>query len=382
MNGDKTMKNISKYKLDKSVVIPIILFALISIFTLYGADSILPSTMDNLVIKQIIWYGVGFFIVYIIMTIGNNFIYRMVWLLYILGVLSLIGLFFFGINLNEATCWYQINKSITIQPSEFMKIILIITNATLISKFNEDFPNPTIKEELYFLIKIFIVVLIPSILTFLQPDTGVVLIYLLITLVMLFISGIRYRWFIMLFTIVGIIITIIIGIYFISDDLFIKIFGTSFFLRVDRLLDWSNQSGYQLENSLSAIGSAGLLGHGWNVNPIYFPEAQTDFIFAVFASHFGFVGAVLLLILIAYFDIRLILLAIKTDKIINKYVIAGIAGMLIYQQVQNIGMTFGLLPITGITLPFISYGGSSLLSYMLALGLILNISNSDMRYTN
>ncbi len=382
MNGDKTMKNISKYKLDKSVVIPIILFALISIFTLYGADSILPSTMDNLVIKQIIWYGVGFFIVYIIMTIGNNFIYRMVWLLYILGVLSLIGLFFFGINLNEATCWYQINKSITIQPSEFMKIILIITNATLISKFNEDFPNPTIKEELYFLIKIFIVVLIPSILTFLQPDTGVVLIYLLITLVMLFISGIRYRWFIMLFTIVGIIITIIIGIYFISDDLFIKIFGTSFFLRVDRLLDWSNQSGYQLENSLSAIGSAGLLGHGWNVNPIYFPEAQTDFIFAVFASHFGFVGAVLLLILIAYFDIRLILLAIKTDKIINKYVIAGITGMLIYQQVQNIGMTFGLLPITGITLPFISYGGSSLLSYMLALGLILNISNSDMRYTN
>ncbi len=382
MNGDKTMKNISKYKLDKSVVIPIILFALISIFTLYGADSILPSTMDNLVIKQIIWYGVGFFIVYIIMTIGNNFIYRMVWLLYILGVLSLIGLFFFGINLNEATCWYQINKSITIQPSEFMKIILIITNATLISKFNEDFPNPTIKEELYFLIKIFIVVLIPSILTFLQPDTGVVLIYLLITLVMLFISGIRYRWFIMLFTIVGIIIAIIIGIYFISDDLFIKIFGTSFFLRVDRLLDWSNQSGYQLENSLSAIGSAGLLGHGWNVNPIYFPEAQTDFIFAVFASHFGFVGAVLLLILIAYFDIRLILLAIKTDKIINKYVIAGITGMLIYQQVQNIGMTFGLLPITGITLPFISYGGSSLLSYMLALGLILNISNSDMRYTN
>ena len=362
------MKNISKYKLDKSIVIPILLFALISVFTLLGADSILPSTMNNLVSKQIIWYAIGMFLAYIIMTIGNNFIYQIVWILYGIGVLSLAGLFFFGVNINDATCWYQINKSITIQPSEFMKIILIITNATLISKFNEDFPNPTIS--------------VPSILTFLEPDTGVVLIYLLITLIMLFVSGIRYRWFMILFGILGVLIALVLGIYFISDDLFIKIFGTSFFLRVDRLLDWSNQSGFQLENSLSAIGSAGLWGHGWNVNPIYFPEAQTDFIFAVYASHFGFIGAVLLLLLIAYFDIRLILLAIKTDKLINKYVIAGITGMLIYQQVQNIGMTFGLLPITGITLPFISYGGSSLLSYMLALGLILNISNSNMRYTN
>lgn len=376
------MKNISKYKLDKSIVIPILLFALISVFTLLGADSILPSTMNNLVSKQIIWYAIGMFLAYIIMTIGNNFIYQIVWILYGIGVLSLAGLFFFGVNINDATCWYQINKSITIQPSEFMKIILIITNATLISKFNEDFPNPTIREEFYFLIKIFLVVSVPSILTFLEPDTGVVLIYLLITLIMLFVSGIRYRWFMILFGILGVLIALVLGIYFISDDLFIKIFGTSFFLRVDRLLDWSNQSGFQLENSLSAIGSAGLWGHGWNVNPIYFPEAQTDFIFAVYASHFGFIGAVLLLLLIAYFDIRLILLAIKTDKLINKYVIAGITGMLIYQQVQNIGMTFGLLPITGITLPFISYGGSSLLSYMLALGLILNISNSNMRYTN
>ena len=82
------------------------------------------------------------------------------------------------------------------------------------------------------------------------------------------------------------------------------------------------------------------------------------------------------------FDIRLITLALKTNKLVNKYVIAGVVGMLLYQQIQNIGMTFGLLPITGITLPFISYGGSSLLSYMLAMGLIFNISNEEMRYTN
>ncbi len=376
------MKNISKFKVDKSIIIPIILFGIISVLTLYGANSILPSHMDNLMTKQIMWYIAGFIIAYFVMTIGNTFIYRIVWFLYALGLIALIGLFFFGININDATAWYEIKGLGTIQPSEFMKIILIITNATLIAKFNEDFPNPSLREEFYFLLKIIIVVAVPSILTFMQPDTGVVLIYLLITLVMLFVSGIRYRWFAILFGILGLFIITILSVYFINQDLFIKIFGTSFFLRVDRLLDWSNQSGYQLENSLSAIGSAGLFGHGWNTNPIYFPEAQTDFIFAVFASHFGFIGSVLLLALIAFFDIRLIMLAVKTNKLINKYIIAGVAGMLIYQQIQNIGMTFGLLPITGITLPFISYGGSSLLSYMLAMGLIFNISNENMRYTN
>ena len=376
------MKNISKYKIDKSIFIPIVLFALISIVTLNGASSILPSYMNNLMVKQILWYIAGFGLAFLIMSFGNQSIYRSVWFLYGLGILSLIGLFFFGVDINDARCWYEINGIGTVQPSEFMKIILIITNATMISKFNENLPNPTIKEEFYFLIKIALIVLIPSILTFMQPDTGVVLIYLLITFVMLFVSGIRYRWFICVIGFISIFIGGVLLVYFINQDLFIKLFGTSFFLRVDRILDWSNHSGYQLENSLSAIGSAGLYGHGWNTNPIYFPESQTDFIFTVFSSHFGFLGSVLLLALIAFFDIKLILMAVHTDKLINKYVIAGVAGMLIYQQFQNIGMTFGLLPITGITLPFISYGGSSLLSYMLAMGLIFNISNENMRYTN
>ena len=376
------MKNISKYRVNKSIIIPITLFAFISIFTLYGAKSILPSSMDHLVINQVIWYVVGFILSYIVMTVGNDYLYRISTFLYIFGIISLIGLFFFGITINDARCWYEIKGIGTFQPSEFMKVFLIIMNASMISKFNEEYPNPSIKEEFVFLLKIAVIVLIPSILTFLQPDTGVVLIYLLITFVMLFISGIRYRWFVLLFGILFLFVGSVLLIYFISQEAFIKIFGTSFFLRVDRLLDWSNHSGFQLENSISSIGSAGIYGHGAEVNPIYFPEAQTDFIFSVFATHFGFIGSVLLICLLTFFDIKLITLALKTNKLIDKYVIAGVIGMLIYQQVQNIGMTFGLLPITGITLPFISYGGSSLLSYMLAMGLIFNISNENMRYTN
>lgn len=376
------MKNISKYKVDTYLLVTLILLVIVSLITIYSSQTLLPSYMQNLVIKQLIWYILGFGLTYIIMTIRNEFIYRNIWFLYGLGVLSLIVLLIWGKPINDAKCWFNIPGVGTIQPSEFMKIILIITLATVIHKFNEDYNDPTIMEEFKFLLKVALIVFIPSLLTFLQPDTGVVLIYLLITIVMLFVAGIRYRWFIILFGSLFFVIGIILTIYFINTDLFVNIFGTNFFLRVDRLLDWSSKSGYQLENGLSAIGSGGLFGNGFRNTPIYFPEPQTDFIFAVYASNFGYVGVILLLGLILFFDIRLIIIAVNNRSNVNKYVVAGIVGMLIYQQLQNIGMTFGLMPITGITLPFISYGGSSLLSYMIMMGIIFNISNETLRYTN
>jgi rod shape determining protein RodA len=125
---------------------------------------------------------------------------------------------------------------------------------------------------------------------------------------------------------------------------------------------------------LAAIGSSGLLGHGYDQTPIYFPESSTDFIFAVYASNFGLIGVLFLLGVIIYLDINILILTRKKIEDTDKFIIAGILGMLLFQQIQNIGMTIGLLPITGITLPFVSYGGSSLLSYMLIVGIILNIS--------
>lgn len=365
------------YKVNKWLWVTIFLFALISILTIGSAQRLIG--VDDLMKRQIIWYFVGFVLIFIVMRIKNEFFIKYTWILYIIGILLLGLLLIFGSEVNNAKCWFTIPGIGTFQPSEFMKIILIMTLSSMINKFNTNHPNPTCSEEFWFIIKVLFIVMIPSVLTFLQPDTGVVLIYLLITFIMLFICGIRFRWFIIAFVFLGLAIGSVLLIYFYSQDMFINIFGTSFFLRVDRLLDWSSSSGYQLENGLSAIGSGGLFGYGLNNTPIYFPEPQTDFIFAVYASNFGFVGSVVLISLIAYFDVKLICLAIKTNNLINKYIIGGIIGMLIYQQVQNIGMTIGLLPITGITLPFISYGGSSLLSYMLMLGFIFNISNEVIR---
>lgn len=375
------MKDTSKYHFDKTILLIILIFAIISVLSIYSAEQIL-SDINYYYIKQIIWYVIGFLMILIIMKYGNDTIYQYAWPLYILSNISLLLLLFFARPINEARCWFTIKGIGTVQPSEFTKIVLIIIIGKLIKDYKSKYQNPTVKEEFFFLIKIILVLIPPCILTFLEPDTGVVLIYLLITTVMLFVSGIRYRWFFLVIMVIATISGFTLGIYFLKEELFIKIFGNSFFLRVHRILDWSNKSGYQLQNSLISIGSGGLLGHGFKKTPLYFPEPQTDFIFAVYASCFGLLGSFILLTLITCFDIKLVKIAKKSKQGIDQYVMSGIIGMLIYQQVQNIGMTFGLLPITGITLPFISYGGSSLISYMIILGIIFNVSNHNKKLQN
>jgi len=376
------MKHVSKYKVEKGILIPLIILAIISITTIYSAQGLLNSDYSSLYLKQALWFVVGFGFAYLIMYIGNDFLYRNAYILYIIGVISLIALLLFAPTINNARAWFSIPGVGTIQPSEFMKIILIITLARVIDDFNESHSSPSITDEFKFLFKVGMIVLIPSVLTFLQPDTGVVLIYLLITICMLFVSGIRYRWFLFAFGLLGLAIGSVLIVYFLNQELFINVFGIDFFYRIDRLLDWQQGSGLQLENALMAIGSGGLFGKGFMNTPIYFPEPQTDFIFAVFASNYGLMGSLLLITLLVFFDVKVINLGTKSANNINKYVIAGIVGMLIYQQIQNIGMTIGLMPITGITLPFISYGGSSLLSYMLMAGILFSISNENLRFTN
>ena len=376
------MKNVSRYKVEKSILIPLIILAVISITTIYSAQNLLDSSYSTLYLKQAMWFFVGFILAYLIMYIGNDFLYRNVYILYIIGVLTLVALLFFAPTINNAKCWFSIPGIGTIQPSEFMKIILILTLARVINDFNEENDSPTIMQEFKFLLKVGIIVGIPAVLTFLQPDTGVVFIYLLITVCMLFVSGIRYRWFLIVFGFLFIVMGAVLLTYFLNQDLFIDIFGIDFFYRIDRLLDWKSGSGMQLENALMAIGSGGLFGKGFGNTPIYFPEPQTDFIFAVFASNYGLLGSISLIGLLIFLDVKIINLGIKSVNNTNKYAIAGIVGMLIYQQIQNIGMTIGLLPITGITLPFISYGGSSLLSYMIMAGIIFSVSNENLRYTN
>lgn len=341
------------------------------------------ATQGNLALKQCIWYVIGWGLVFLLTKLKNEYLYDRVWILYIIGNLLLLGLLFFAKPINNSRCWYIIPGIGSIQPSEFMKIFIMLVLASMIHKFRIKYNNPTWKDEFLFILKTLFVIAIPSILTFLEPDTGCVLIYLVIYISMMFVSGIRLRWFFIGLFIVLLFLGSFLYLYFYKENLFINIFGSSIFYRIERIFNWKDGSGLQLENALAAIGSAGVYGHGYNNTPTYFPESSTDFIFAVYACNFGFIGVIILLGIILYFDINILFLSRKKIQDTDKYVISGILGMLLFQQVQNIGMTVGLLPITGITLPFISYGGSSLLSYMLIVGILLNISvkkNRTYRY--
>ena len=367
-------------QINLKIVIPVFIMAIISILTIYSAMTYTSSELGNLALRQGLWYGIGVLLVLFLLRMKNEYLYRHTIFLYVLGNILLVGLLLFAEPVNNSKCWFTIPGIGSIQPSEFMKIFLMMMLATMIHNFRSDYKNPSLQQEFIFILKTFLVVLIPSVLTFLQPDTGAVLIYFIIYFCMMFASGIRIRWFIIAGVVLLLLLAGIFGIYFFKQDLFIDIFGTDLFYRFERIFSWRSGTGLQLENALAAIGSSGLFGHGFNQTPIYFPESSTDFIFAVFASNFGLIGSLALLFVIIYFDVQIIMLAKRKIVDTDKYILAGILGMLLFQQIQNIGMTVGLFPITGITLPFISYGGSSLLSYMILLGIILNISMEKARH--
>lgn len=368
-----------KRKIDWGILLPVICFGIISIITISSALTYLSPTVGNLALKQAIWYVIGGGIIFVLFKFKNDYLYRNAWFFYLLCNLLLLFLLLFAPAINNSKCWFVLPGIGSFQPSEFMKVSLILVLAVMIYKFRENHQNPSIKEEFLFLLRSFLVVLVPSILTFLEPDTGAVIIYFVIYFVIIFTSGIRLRWFFIFLLLILLVLGFVLGTYFFQEELFVKIFGTDLYYRFDRIFSWQSGSGLQLENALASIGSAGVFGYGYNQTPIYFPESGTDFIFAVFASNFGLLGAIVLLLLIVFFDGKLIYLASKKINPIDKFTLAGIIGMLVFQQVQNIGMTIGLFPITGITLPFISYGGSSLLSYMILVGIVLNISSEDNR---
>ena len=358
-------------KTSKSYIYILLIFFIISINSIYSFSVYLTDNTYSLIIRQALFYLLGIILIFIMLKIKPETFIKYSPYIYLINVILLILVLFFGTTINGATAWFSIPLIGTFQPSEFMKIGLILFLAKIIDSAN----LKSTKDELLLIIKVFIITLIPSIITFLEPDTGAVIIYFVIALIMLFISKIRYRWFLILIGSIILLGGIFLFLYIFKTDLFINIFGSSMFYRLDRIFDWQNSSGMQLENSIISIGSSGYLGNGISNILLYFPEGHTDFIFSSIASIYGLVGMIILILTIVWFDVNI--LTITPSKKVYKYVIIGFAGALIYQQIQNISMTIGLLPITGITLPFISYGGSSLLSYMILLGITISIKKNS-----
>lgn len=370
------------YILNYPLLFCLFFFMSISILSILSASDYLSSSLGKLYLKQFFWYLLGFLLLFLVMKIGNKRIKRCSWFLYFFGNFLLLLLLFIGKPINNSRCWFVIPGIGSFQPSEFMKVFLILIVSYVVSDMVEKKLNFILKNEILLIGKVILLFLLPTVLTFLEPDTGVILLYFIICFSILFVSPIRKRWFLITGGICIGILLIFLFLYFERQKLFVNLFGTDLFYRIDRLLDWKNGTGMQLENSLTAIGSSGLYGHGFHQTPLYFPEAGTDFIFSVFASNFGLIGSYLFLIALLVFDFSLIRIAKNAKSLNDQLIVIGGTAMIIYQQFQNIAMTLGVLPITGITLPFISYGGSSLLSYMFLIGIILNVYHDSNKKIN
>lgn len=336
-------------------LIPIILLSFIGIISIYCSKSIL-NNYEYFLRRQVIYVFIGIILLLFFRYINFNIIYKYSFLIYILFVIMLFYVLLFGKVINGSKSWINV-FGISIQPSEFAKIGLLLCLDKYISSK-------------YGFIKSIILLLIPSILTFLQPDTGTVLFYIVIYFSIFISMGLKKKYYISLFSLCLICIGIFIYLYFFNSDLFIKIFGTKFFYRIDRIINFTNNEGYQINNALIGIGNGGIFGNGTNY-VIYIPEAITDFMFANILTIFGFVGGFVVVSLFLWIDIMLVKDIFYFKK--HKYYIIGLFGLFLYQQMQHIFMDIGLVPITGITLPFVSYGGSSLISYFILFGILFNI---------
>ncbi|WP_297669085.1 FtsW/RodA/SpoVE family cell cycle protein [Thomasclavelia sp.] len=374
-----------------SLISLLLLFCFISCLGIKSATPLItkgnPSTYW---IKQLIFYGISFTLMFIVFKISNDRIYSSMWIIYGILIVLLVGLAVehflhthFGIQIiplakfaGGATSWYKL-PGFDFQPSEFMKIIMVVVMADTIDKHNNKYLTHNFHNDCLLIGKILAVSIPPCILVYLQNDAGVTMIMLASVVFIIFMSGIQAGWFIIGGIIVAIILGTLVYIFIYEHDLFVSIIGGDH--KLDRFYGWIDpegtygKQGYQLFNALLSYGTAGLWGHGMETALINLPEAQTDFIFAVIALSFGFIGGGFTILAICVFDILLIRIGFKSQNNRDKYFSTGILGLLIFQQVWNIGMVLGLFPITGITLPFLSYGGSSLLSYMIAMGIFLDM---------
>ncbi|MGL5978531.1 MAG: FtsW/RodA/SpoVE family cell cycle protein [Erysipelotrichaceae bacterium] len=369
----------------------IVMMALTSFVAIYSAFPLLPSYISgtSLILKQAMWYGIGFAAIGFLMYIGNDSIFELSKIAYKVLMVFLLLLFIdkylitdvipFISPVNGATSWFQFPGIGSFQPSEFMKVVLLILCAGIIQQHNEEKTEYTFESDLRLFGKLLKWLIPPVLLILIQPDTGIVIIIAISVGVMVLCSGIRKEWIYIGFTLVALALAAFFTLFFFFPSTLESIMGASY--KLDRIYGWIypekyiSSKGNQLYTALLALGSAGLQGYGLQNPAVYIPEAQTDFIFAVFGQSFGLIGSLFILFSCLVLDLKLVSIARKSKNNFEKYFICGVLGMLLFQQIQNIGMIIGLLPITGITLPLISYGGSSLLSYLLVFGIVMNVSS-------
>ena len=355
-------------KYDKLLLLAVIAIIIFGIIMIYSASSIWAEykyqDSFKFVKAQSAFFLLGLLCIFIISKLDINILYKKANLILLICFILLVLVLIPGIGSirNGSRSWFGIG-SLGIQPSEFAKLGLIIYVAKYLANNRK-----IIKDVKKGVLPILLVIGVFFILIMLEPDFGTAMVIVLTLVVMIFISGVKLSFFIKvgLLGLLGIVGLIIIAPY-----------------RMERIVSFLNPwvdplgSGYQIIQSLYAIGPGGLLGQGFlnsHQKQFYLPEPQTDFIFSIISEEFGFLGILIVTSFIAFIFYRIIKIALKENNLFKKYLAFGLGFGIIIQSLLNIAVVIGLIPVTGVTLPFLSYGGSSLLISMISIGIILNIS--------
>jgi rod shape determining protein RodA len=386
-NTDKDKES----RIDWGIIFCVLMLALIGLASIYVAASHDSSatSVTRQVASQLVWYVIGIVAIVVIMQFDSEQLWKVAPVTYWLGILLLASVLIFYSRVyylnTGAKSWFSL-FGLTFQPSEVMKPAYILMLGRVIVEHNDKYPLKTIRSDWLLIGKMIGWTIPVAVLLKLQNDFGTMLVFFAILGGMLIVSGITWKIIlpsvITVFALGGTALALVIpqSGRRILEHIGFKAYQ---FNRVDTWLhpsaDTSNQ-GYQLWQSMKAIGSGGIFGTGFNQSHVYVPVRESDMIFSVIGENFGFIGSCVLIFLYFLLIYQMIKVTFETRNVFYAYISTGVIMMILFHVFENVGMSIGLLPLTGIPLPFVSAGGSALIGNMIGIGLIMSMQYHNKSY--
>ena len=381
------MKRSLDSRVDYSLILPVFCLLVIGVVAIYIAVSHdYPQNIWPILGQQLAWIVLGIIISFVVMFFNTKFLWQATPYLYALGlVLMVLPLIFYNPNLVAATGaknWVSIGGVTLFQPSEFMKISYILILARVVVQFTQKYKEKerTIALDFHLILWLIVFTLPVLVLLALQSDLGTALVFVAIFAGLVLLSGVSWKIIIPIFATVVSGIAGFLAIFITKDGrAFMHQIGMPTY-QINRILAWLNPfdyaqtTTYQQAQGQIAIGSGGLFGQGFNVSNLLIPVRESDMIFTVIAEDFGFIGSVLVIALYLLLIYRMLKITLKSNNQFYTYISTGFIMMLLFHIFENIGAVTGLLPLTGIPLPFISQGGSAIISNLIGVGLLLSMS--------
>lgn len=361
-------RSVTEKKTDWPLIIVTMCLSVFGIIVIYSATRTLDTNTN--VIVQSISFAIGIGLLVLLQRFDYEQFKNMIKPIYIISVLMLVAVLIFGITGDwGARSWIRIG-AIGIQPSEFAKICFIITFSYHLSMVEEDINKPLV------IFGLILHLSVPVLLIMCQPDLGSMLVFLFMFACMMFAARLSWKYIVPV-ALGGVISLPFIYKYVLNEYQQKRI---QVFFNPD--LDPLNR-GYNVIQSKIAVGSGQLWGKGYlqgTQNQLgYLPTKYTDFIFSVISEEFGFIGAALVALALFFIIWRCFKTAQLSSNLFGRYICVGTASMLLFHSFENMGMCIGLMPVTGIPLPFVSYGGTSMVTNMIAIGLVLSVAYHNKR---